>query len=144
MGTRSTIAIENADGTVTGIYCHWDGYISNNGRILEDYYTDEDKVRELIALGDLSSLGETVGVKVDFDSYDRSKSQCLAYARDRGEKDVEAKTYASHAALIEGMGQEYDYLFTPSRGWRVRYSSGWDNAELPLRAAIDAEAAEPA
>jgi hypothetical protein len=27
MATRSRIAIENQDGTVTSIYCHFDGYI---------------------------------------------------------------------------------------------------------------------
>ena len=142
MGTRSTIAIQNADGTVTGIYCHWDGYLSNNGRILQENYTDEAAVRELIALGDLSSLGETVGVKTDFDN--GAKGQCLAYGRDRGEKDVDAKTCANWAALLEDFGQEYDYLFTPGAGWTVRYFSGWDNAVQPLAEAILAEATEEA
>lgn len=142
MGTRSTIAIQNEDGTVTGIYCHWDGYTSNNGRILQENYTTEAAVRELIALGDLSSLGETVGVKHDFDT--RADGQCKAYGRDRNIKGAEAMTYASHAALIEGMGQEYDYLFTPGAGWTVRYFSGWDNAVQPLAEAIEAEATQEA
>lgn len=137
MGTRSTIAIENANGTVTGIYCHWDGYTSNNGRILQENYTTEAAVRELIALGDLSSLGETVGTKHDFNNAPRS--ECNAYGRDRGEKDVEAKTYTSHDDLVQQVGQEYDYLFTPGAGWTVRYFSGWDNAVQPLAEAIQAE-----
>lgn len=33
MATRSRIGIENQDGTVTSVYCHWDGYPENNGRI---------------------------------------------------------------------------------------------------------------
>ena len=32
MGTRSTIALEFADGTVGQVYCHWDGYLSKIGR----------------------------------------------------------------------------------------------------------------
>jgi hypothetical protein len=142
MGTRSTIAIQNADGTVTGIYCHWDGYTSNNGRILQENYTDEAAVRELIALGDLSSLGETVGTKTDFSN--PADGQCVAYGRDRGEKDVDAKTCADWAALLEDFGQEYDYLFTPGKGWCVRYFSGWGNAEQPLAEAILAEATQEA
>ena len=142
MGTRSTIAIQNEDGTVTGIYVHWDGYTSNNGRILQENYTTEADVRELIALGDLSSLGKTVGTKHSFGNAPRN--ECNAYGRDRGEKGVEAMTYASHAALIEGMGQEYDYLFTPGAGWTVRYFSGWDNAVQPLAEAIEAEATQEA
>jgi hypothetical protein len=43
MGTRSTIAIQNADNTVTGIYCHWDGYVEHNGKILNENYTTESK-----------------------------------------------------------------------------------------------------
>ena len=139
MGTRSTIAIQNQDGTVTGIYCHWDGYTSHNGRILAENYTTESAVRELIALGDISSLGETVGVKTDFDN--AAKGQCVAYGRDRGETDVEAKTYASHADFLDVMGQEYDYLFTPGAGWTVRYFAGWNTVSQPLDEAIQAEAA---
>jgi hypothetical protein len=142
MGTRSTIAIQNANGTVTGIYCHWDGYTSHNGRILQDYYTTEAQVRELIALGDLSSLGETVGTKHDFNNAPRS--ECNAYGRDRGEKNVDAATFNSHADLIQQIGQEYDYLFTPGAGWTVRYFSGWDNAVQPLAEAIQAEATQEA
>jgi hypothetical protein len=140
MGTRSTIAIQNEDGTVTGIYCHWDGYTSHNGRILQENYTDEASVRELIALGDLSSLGETVGTKTDFNN--AAKGQCVAYGRDRGEKDVDAKTCADWAALLEDFGQEYDYLFTPGAGWTVRYFSGWENAEVTLAEALAKEAEE--
>ena len=117
MGTRSTIAIQNGDGTVTGIYCHWDGYLSHNGRILQENYTTEEQVRELIALGDLSSLGETVGAKTNFNN--PADGQCVAYGRDRGEKNVEARVFNSHADLIEIAGQEFDYLFTPGVGWSV-------------------------
>lgn len=139
MGTRSTIAIQNADGTVTGIYCHWDGYLSHNGDILQNHYNTEEAVRELIGLGDLSSLGETVGVKVDFDDYDSHKGQCVAYGRDRGETSVDAATFNSHAELLEQMGQEYDYLFVPGSGWRVRYFEGWETAEHPLAEALARE-----
>ena len=138
MGTRSTIAIENADGTVTGIYCHWDGYLSHNGRILPENYTTEAAVRELIALGDLSSLGETVGAKTDFSN--PADGQCVAYGRDRGETGVDAKTCDNWDALLADFGQEFDYLFTPGKGWAVRYFSGWDNAVDMLADAIAKEA----
>jgi hypothetical protein len=133
MGTRSTIAIQNADGTVTGIYCHWDGYLSHNGRILAENYTTEAAVRELIALGDLSSLGETVGAKTDFSN--PADGQCVAYGRDRGETGVEARVFNSHADLIENAGQEYDYLFVPGTGWTV---FGEQLAEALAKDAVEA------
>lgn len=60
MGTRSTIAIEFADNSVSQVYCHWDGYLDHNGEILNKHYMDPFKVRSLIDLGDFSSLRETV------------------------------------------------------------------------------------
>ena len=122
MGTRSTIAIENADGTVTGIYCHWDGYLSHNGKILAENYADEGKVRELIALGDISSLGAEIGTAHDFDAAPRG--ECNAYGRDRGERDVAARTCHNWRQFISENCQEYDYLFTPGKGWSVSTYNG--------------------
>ena len=137
MATRSTIAIENADGTVTGIYCHWDGYISHNGTILKDHYTTEARVRELIALGNISSLGACIGTAHDFDR--APINECNAYGRDRGEQDQAARTCHSWRQFINEEGQEYDYLFQPSTGkWQVNtYSGIYDLAEAFL--AEDAE-----
>jgi hypothetical protein len=118
MGTRSTIAIRNQDGTVTGIYCHWDGYLEHNGRILHDHYTTEEIVRELIALGDLSSL--RIGIHPDpneehtFDA--PQKNVCVFYGRDRGEKNVAAETRNSW----NNFDQSYNYLFVPGEGWCVK------------------------
>ncbi len=122
MGTRSTIGIQNADGTVTGIYCHWDGYLSHNGRILAENYTDEDKVRKLIGLGDISSLGPHIGNQHDFDN--APTLSCNAYGRDRGEKDVAARTLHNWRQFCAENGQEYDYLFTPGAGWQVSTYNG--------------------
>jgi hypothetical protein len=127
MATRSTIAIQNADGSVTGIYCHSDGYFRHNGRILQNHYTDEAKVRELIALGNLSSLGEDIGVKVDFEDYKSHKGQCVAYVRDRGETGNKPRTCHNWRQFIAENGQEYDYLYdVAEQRWRVSHNGvGW-------------------
>ena len=121
MATRSTIAIRNDNGTVTGIYCHWDGYLSYNGKILVENYTTEAAVRELIALGDLSSLGPTIGEKVNFNDPTAHKDQCVAYGRDRGETGVDATTFGSWREMLNKVGEEYNYLFVPGEGWYVEY-----------------------
>jgi len=115
MGTRSTIAIQNQDGSVTGIYCHWDGYLEHNGRILHDHYTTEEIVRELISLGELSSLGTNIGTKHDFDNAPRN--ECNAYGRDRGEKGVDAVTFHTWNQMLNEQRQAYNYLFVPGEGW---------------------------
>jgi hypothetical protein len=142
MGTRSTIAIQNEDGTVTGIYCHWDGYLSHNGDILQNHYNTEAAVRELIALGDLSSLGSEIGEKHPFDTYNLTEGQkdprwkdwCTAYGRDRGETNIEACTCHNWRQFVNEYGQAYDYLFVPGKGWHVGYFDGWDRVEAPTLA----------
>ena len=55
MATRCTIAVDDR-----AVYCHFDGYPENTGRILNEHYRDKEKANELIDKGDMSSLGETL------------------------------------------------------------------------------------
>ena len=112
MSTRSNIGILNSDGTVDYVYCHFDGYLENNGQILNQHYTTEGKVRALINLGDLSVLGEDIGETT-------VKGCCLAYGRDRGESGVVARK-VSYVDYTKEYFEEYMYLFTPGQGWEVR------------------------
>lgn len=74
MSTRSAIAIqETKEGPVKYAYCHFDGYIEHNGKILNEHYRDPAKVKELLALGDMSSLSETLDKSV-FYHRDRKES----------------------------------------------------------------------
>lgn len=117
MGTRSRIAIANADGTFTSIYCHWDGYPSGVGTTLRDHYKTEEKVKQLIALGDMSSLGKNIGTKHNFDA--GQTDSCNVYGRDRGEPETEPKDSPNFEALTEltqECGGEYLYVFKGG-GW---------------------------
>ena len=143
MATRSTIAIQNTDGTVTGIYCHWDGYLSNNGVLLNTHYNTEERVRELLALGDLSSLAPEIGEKHPFSEHEMSDGEtwdeslyrnwCSAYGRDRGETNTEARTLTSWQDWLENMAEEFNYLFVPDQGWSVQY---WDNSTQRITVAM--------
>jgi hypothetical protein len=132
MGTRSTIALEFADGTVGQVYCHWDGYLSHNGKILSENYTDPFKLRDLIDLGDLSSLGKEIGVKHEFDNphrYDApeylvwqeaKKGMCTFYMRDRGEEGVEARSFKDFDDYMKNHDcQEYEYILRTDGVWYV-------------------------
>lgn len=113
MGTRSFIALQTDTGII-GIYCHWDGYLSHNGRILRDHYNEMKKVAQLIALGNISSLGSDIGSTHDFD--DRPDGQTTFYHRDREEswEHCKPRHFATLDALrhsAENCGSEYLYLF---------------------------------
>ena len=127
MATRSTIGIKNVDGSITNIYCHWDGYPEYVGTILNEFYKDNDKIKSLIELGDLSSLAAEVGEQHPFDrDYDKPEldlyeNWCMAYGRDRGETGVEAKTHPNLEKWIdfrEGSWCEYAYLWD-GQSWLV-------------------------
>lgn len=113
------IGIENPeDGTVIGIYCHSDGYPEGVGATLKRHYKSESKVRELMALGDISSLGKDIGVKHSFD--DITTDVCRAYGRDRGEEGTEARAYVNlEAFLAADYGQAYSYLFSKGKWSQV-------------------------
>lgn len=114
MATRSTISIKTPEGKYRKIYCNWDGYLSHNGKILKEHYTDVDKINRLIDLGDISSLGENVEPKGDH-SYDKpEKGVVVAYGRDRGEEDVEFKLFDT---LAEIDLEEYNYVWDD--GWKL-------------------------
>lgn len=121
MSTRSAIIIEEANGTATGIYCHFDGYIDHHKPLLLEHYKDEAKVRQLIALGDISVLAKEIGEKHDFNDRDR-EGVVLAYGRDRGETGVEAKAGGSWKLVAEKIAHNgYVYVFKASeKKWYVQ------------------------
>lgn len=119
MSTRSRIAIEKQDGTVESIYCHFDGYLSNNGEILQNHYSTKEKMEKLIELGDISSLGNTPEATV-------------AYHRDRGE-DFNSKTYPNVATLFDdGYNSSVEYVYCLTKENRLLVSSGGPVADLHL------------
>ena len=136
MATRSRIAIENQNGTVSSVYSHWDGYPAHNGHILFTNYKDRDKLQKLIDLGSLSSLDQEVeiseGVSHSFES--PSKGITVFYGRDRGEKDVQAKSHADRNAFLRSDVEEYGYLLTLEGVWLMinghKNSSTRDYIEL--------------
>ena len=115
MSTRSAIGYFTPEKTVRAVYCHWDGYPSNNGRILMEHYTHEDKIMTLVSLGDISSLGQNIGFKKDFYPADgRIHTETYFFGRDRSEKDVDPVEYADVLEYVEdmkSMNVEFVYLW---------------------------------
>ena len=85
MSTRSNIGVLNNDGKVTAIYCHWDGYVEYNGRILAEYYQEIERVKKLISGGDLSSLNKEIEPTAEHSFENPQDDVCVSYYRGRGE-----------------------------------------------------------
>ena len=147
MATRSTIALEFADGTVEQVYCHWDGYLAHNGKMLLEHYSNPFILRDLIDLGGLSSLRPTIGTKHAFSQFDLPKEDveafvnltrdmCTFYARDRGERLVVNKFVDYEHFLIDGQWEEYDYILRNDNGVAVWFVSDHDGDFVTLESAI--------
>ena len=122
MGTRSRIGVMHGDN-VKSIYCHWDGYLDFNGRILQESY-DSAKANHLVALGDMSSLRANIGEKHAFSKFElpaeeqdafelATEDMCTFYGRDRGETGIEYKvahTFNDFLEQCENCDAEYYYI----------------------------------
>jgi hypothetical protein len=109
LATRSTISLENYDGSVESIYCHNDGYPEHNGKILLNNYETEDEVRELIELGDISVLEPTIEETREHSYHYKGEARNIAYLND----------------IKELSKQSYNYLFRNDMWWMARPDTPW-------------------
>lgn len=102
MATRSNIGALQQDGTIKVIYCHWDGYPEGVGATLAKYYNTPEKVAQLLELGDISSLANTIEETAE-----------TAYEK-RGEGGTEARIFTNVEEWKEYAKEqwaEYIYIY---------------------------------
>lgn len=118
MATRSLIGIQLNNEVTKIIFCHYDGYPSGVGQMLVNNYNTSEIVDELIELGDLSALGETL-------------DSCVAYHRDRNEpwgmvepREIELNQYCE---VMNDYNAEYIYVHSDTfrfTGWECFDNKG--------------------
>lgn len=113
MSTKCIIAI-NDGKSVKAIYCHWDGYPRWTGRILNENYTDANKINRLIKLGDIDFLGKSI--------------ECNPVTKVFG-PDWEAHDNAKYKDAIDvlnahkrGLGTKIDRIFQEEFGHAEKYT----------------------
>jgi len=145
MGTSSAIGMKMDDGTIRAVRCNWDGYLQGVGRVLGESYSDLAKVKQLLALGFLSSLDEKVAPEPGTaHSWQHPQpGVTLAYHRDRKERLQPAERFADQDDYeLNGEGRleaNYLYLYECSDGqgcWAVLTDEGWKDV-VDLLAAED-------
>lgn len=116
MGTRSYIGLKEKDESLIFVYCHWDGYVENNGDILVNHYESEEKVRELLKNGSFSAL-------------EANPSQISYYANSENPSELEMYTFNDVDELKKDfkndkwIGIEFFYIFdTDTNQWIVSNS----------------------
>ena len=90
MSTRCLIGRKIDNNKVEYIYCHHDGYLDGVGETLKTYYTDNDIINKLMALGDLSALGKIAESNSDQFNFGKINCDLCAAYKDNGEEDVDS------------------------------------------------------
>ena len=116
MGTRSFIGIQNEDESIRYVYCHWDGYPSHNGKILNEHYTDRKKVDKLLDGGDMSVLNEDI---TDVEYYNQMRGQ---------DPDNDAALVDNMVVFLEDIKNswcEWVYILNKHNTWMVSSDADW-------------------
>lgn len=117
MSTHAAISYVIAPDKVCSIYVHFDGYLSELGKMLQENYNDEVKVEELISNGDASYVDKTI------------ESSCFYY-RDRNEElHVNKSGSILEARLNYRNVVSYHYVWDEGR-WNLLAGDG---KYIPLR-----------
>lgn len=136
MATRSRIGIQGEDGKIRSIYCHWDGYIDGNGKMLDKYYTTPEQVNALMDCGDISSLGTYYDEAIskfkwakqfaynintaEYKAFEFLTGDVTMAYKDRGEDNVGAVTSNTLDDFLN-LSEEYVYLFKKDENGKYQW-----------------------
>ena len=132
MATRSRIGVMLDDGSVKQVYCHFDGYVEGVGLTLIENYDSVELAKELINLGDMSSLGYKISTDEPHSFDNPAKGVTVFYGRDRGESGTQPYILSMDEWLGEfSTCEDYLYLFSGGQWWVYdRYEKdGWKNVK---------------
>jgi len=117
-----------------GVYCHYDGDLNHVGLVLHLHYQDENKIRELISHGSMSSLSTEIGEKHEY--LETSKKvgifdyQCTFYHRDM-DRDLEIFKMSIYTPTLRS---KRCYIFNNGKWtFRDRKGAGFCDLEVILR-----------
>lgn len=134
MGTASRIGYELPDHSVVSVYCHYDGYVQHNGRLLIKHYRNREDVQELINGGSMSSLrtrgtweltnslrddkGEYIRDSEGYIMSENDREPQPLYHTERGE-DINVE-HTSFDDFVAGHScEEYAYLYDLQGVWKA-------------------------
>ena len=141
MGTHCYIAEEKDNDMYRSIYCHLDGYPEEVGKLLVKYYDPTEKLRELLALGDVYCLQKKLNPDPSalhcFGNY--QKDVTVAFGRDREENGFEAKDRTLDEMLDSSEDPEFVYIFTAEQEWEFCHLYDYDVSFRKVRDVLSKE-----
>jgi hypothetical protein len=123
MSTHAYIGIERADGSVSAVYSHSDGYVEGLGAELVNNYYTRDSAAQLVAGGDMSYPGR---------SY---VSQGESFADNKPLTNADAEQFATQNT------SNYRYLFSHATNSWLFMAPGTKHAWTGLARVVNADSA---
>lgn len=120
MGTSAIIILEKENNQgFDAVSVNYDGYLNHTGRMLLQHYNSVEKVQELIQLGDLSFLDQTL-------------QESIFYHRDRNESWYNNNPrQSSRLHDLTMFDYSWAYLMDRDGTWKVAHvGMGQDSFEL--------------
>lgn len=125
MSTNAYVCKEVCKDKYQGVLINLDGYPTNVGALLLDYYNDRSKVDDLLSHGDISSLKERLvpNASCEHSQYNRQKG--VTYFFDSYYTKTEPKIITIEDMCGNFLRPDYSYIYGLDRKWRV-YSRDFD------------------
>ncbi len=121
MSTRAIIGKQIDDDSYLSVYLHREGYVDYSGVLLQTHYATTEQVDQLLALGNMSSLGISV-------------NDCLFYNRDTQESWGTAKPKLRN--LQEICSEEWVYIWDGTQ-WLGSESSSFNL--IPMQELLESQ-----
>ena len=133
MATRSRIGYVLKDDSIVSVYHHWDGYPEWLGNILNKHYNEDEKVRELIDGGNMSSCYT--------DTDDETGEQVEPHVNYYGGDDEAPRHFQTLSALTDyDCGEEFLYLWFMNTwncyAYKKRYDDEYNTVSTTLSPVI--------
>lgn len=114
MSTDSAISVKTSDGKFLSTKVNWDGYLGHVGKILQEHYTETEKVFDLINGGEIRSFEKDGSVEY----YD----------------ETDYYPVIDKAPLNDGY---YSYTFYPMNNkWFVTFTLDGEELKMDLETAL--------
>ena len=141
MSVDSIIAKQDKNGAVRVVWCHFNGWLSHNGKLLLENYNTPEKIDALIDMGSMVHLGFEIGDKphtLPNPTYVKKgkfiiehyfNSPCTFYGRDKNEDNFKSTRYKSLANMKKNESAAFCYLWN-GRGWKWCEDGHWSKLRL--------------
>lgn len=139
--------VDSKTGKVQEIYNHMSSHLMFSGRVLHEFYSTEEKVSELFALGDVYCLGYSVETvpedKQNDEVYRNGSNHCVFYKRDLNDpkRKTESRSFNNLNEAISALDknpQQFTYIFRDGK-WYYRFWKHRVEEMIPVRIFHDDE-----